>query len=56
MCEAIPPVPQYAFLVWCSVKQKAKGQLDKHIVAKLITSKIKYIQSEITQRCISFNI
>jgi hypothetical protein len=26
MCGAIPPLPQYAFMAWCSVK-KAQGQL-----------------------------
>jgi len=25
MCWAMPPLPQYAFMVWCSVK--AQGQL-----------------------------
>jgi hypothetical protein len=27
MCGAIPPLPQYAFMVRCSVKEKAQGQL-----------------------------
>jgi hypothetical protein len=28
MCGSIPPLPQYAFMVWCSVKEKkAQGQL-----------------------------
>jgi hypothetical protein len=27
MRGAIPPLPQYAFMVWCSVKKKAQGQL-----------------------------
>jgi hypothetical protein len=26
MSEAIPPLPQYAFMLWCSVK-KEQGQL-----------------------------
>jgi hypothetical protein len=27
MSGAIPPLPQYAFMAWCSVKRKAQGQL-----------------------------
>jgi hypothetical protein len=27
MGKAIPPLPQYAFMAWCSFKEKAKGQL-----------------------------
>jgi hypothetical protein len=27
MRGAIPPLPQYAFMAWCSVKEKAQGQL-----------------------------
>jgi hypothetical protein len=27
MRGAIPPLPQYAFMAWCSVKNKAQGQL-----------------------------
>jgi hypothetical protein len=27
MHGAIPPLPQYAFMVWLSVKKKAQGQL-----------------------------
>jgi len=30
MCEAIPPLPQYAFVAWCSVK--AQGQLYLYLV------------------------
>jgi hypothetical protein len=27
ICGAIPPLPQYAFIAWCSVKKKeAQGQ------------------------------
>jgi hypothetical protein len=29
MSEAIPPLPQYAFMAWCSVK--AQGQLYLHL-------------------------
>jgi hypothetical protein len=42
MSGAIPPLPQYAFMAWCSVK-KAQGQLylyligvDGRIILKLI--------------------
>jgi hypothetical protein len=27
MRGAIPPLPQYSFMAWCSVKKKAQGQL-----------------------------
>jgi hypothetical protein len=27
MSGAIPPLPQYAFMAWCSVKKEAQGQL-----------------------------
>jgi len=27
MCEVIPPLPQYSFMVWCSVKKNAQEQL-----------------------------
>jgi hypothetical protein len=27
MRGAIPPLPQYAFMAWCSVEEKALGQL-----------------------------
>jgi hypothetical protein len=27
MSGVIPPLSQYAFMVWCSVKEKAQGQL-----------------------------
>jgi len=30
MRGAIPPLPQYAFMVWCSVK--AQGQLYLHLM------------------------
>jgi len=27
MRRGIPPLPQYAIMTWCSVKEKAQGQL-----------------------------
>jgi len=34
MREAIPTFPQYAFMVWCSVKETAQGQLYHYLCMK----------------------
>jgi hypothetical protein len=31
MHGAIPPLPQHAFMAWCSVKKKAQGQLNRYL-------------------------
>jgi hypothetical protein len=31
MREAIPPLPQYAFMAWCSEKKVAQGELYLYI-------------------------
>jgi hypothetical protein len=36
MHEAIPLLPQYAFLAWCSFKEKKKKELMDNFVVKLI--------------------
>jgi hypothetical protein len=32
MSGAIHPLPQYAFMAWCTVKKKAQGQLYLHLL------------------------
>jgi hypothetical protein len=39
MSGDIPPLPQYDFMVWCSVKRKAQGQLYLLPFAKKIEQK-----------------
>jgi hypothetical protein len=31
MRGVIPPLPQYAFMAWCSVKEKEQGQLHLYL-------------------------
>jgi len=39
MSGAILPLPQYAFMVWCSVKKKAYRQL--HLIEVFVAMKIQ---------------
>jgi hypothetical protein len=36
MSEAIPPLPQYAFMAWCSVKRKHRENFTFNITYMLI--------------------
>jgi hypothetical protein len=55
MCGAIPPLPQYAFMAWCSVK--AKGLLYLFINPELTglacTSVYKMQKEILKQKCIN---
>jgi hypothetical protein len=43
MCGAIPPLPKYAFMAWCSVKRKAESfQYNAVRNTNAITLKIKH--------------
>jgi len=34
MCGAVPPLPQYAFIIWCSVE--AQGQLNPYLLLNTV--------------------
>jgi hypothetical protein len=42
MSGAIPPLPQYAFMAWCSVK--AQGQLYLSLSLSLSTHDVQYLR------------
>jgi hypothetical protein len=45
MRGAIPPLPQYAFMAWCSVQKKAQGQLYLYLYFLNIGSRLRWMYS-----------
>jgi hypothetical protein len=43
MSGAIPPLPQYAFMAWCSVKKKEKYRDNFTFTLPFLNSKVKEV-------------
>jgi len=45
MHGAIPPLPQYAFMAWCSVKKTAQGQLYFYATDYPVSGLLKHLNT-----------
>jgi hypothetical protein len=56
MCGAIPPLPQYAFMAWCSVKAQGQLHLYKFYIACTSVEMCTPVEYRYSFKCVIDNV